>query len=62
MCRTGGKRGLRISAYDVIDSTTCGIEIKDAWIIGVQFHPEYESEKKTTEGKIDYRVTVFPTE
>lgn len=36
-------RGLVISAYDVEDDSICGIELKDAWIVGVQFHPEFKS-------------------
>ncbi len=37
------KKGLVVSAYDELDDTICGIELKDAWIVGVQFHPEFKS-------------------
>jgi len=37
------EKGLVISAYDVEDGSICGIELKDAWIVGVQFHPEFKS-------------------
>lgn len=35
--------GLIISAYDEEDNSICGIELEDAWIVGVQFHPEFKS-------------------
>jgi len=37
------RKGLVVSAYDDLDKTICGIELKDAWIVGVQFHPEFKS-------------------
>jgi CTP synthase len=37
------EKGLVVSAYDVEDGSICGIELKDAWIVGVQFHPEFKS-------------------
>jgi len=37
------ERGLLVSAYDELDGAICGIEFKDAWIVGVQFHPEFKS-------------------
>ncbi|MCD6591518.1 MAG: CTP synthase [Thaumarchaeota archaeon] len=37
------EKGLRISAYDELDKTICGIELEGAWIVGVQFHPEFKS-------------------
>jgi CTP synthase len=37
------EKGLMISAYDELDGTICGIEFRDAWIVGVQFHPEFKS-------------------
>lgn len=37
------EKGLMISAYDELDGTICGIELRDAWIVGVQFHPEFKS-------------------
>jgi len=41
--RIAEEKGLVISAYDIEDGSICGIELKDAWIVGVQFHPEFKS-------------------
>ncbi len=37
------EKGLVVSSYDAEDNSICSIEIRDAWIVGVQFHPEFKS-------------------
>jgi len=41
--RLAEKNGLVVSAYDELDKTICGIELRGSWIVGVQFHPEFKS-------------------
>lgn len=41
--RMAEEKGLVVSGIDCDDGTISAIEVKDAWIVGVQFHPEFKS-------------------